>query len=109
MAFDKTPKTWIPGWSADGTDITIAALATEFPKLTAAEADASSGDIRKILFAICDKINSVWTGLASTDRPTKMKVSRSSYLNETTGLTTQTYTFQFTTATTGEEVDNEPV
>ena len=109
MAFDNKPNTWIPGWSVTGgTDIAVAALATAFPQMTAAEAHATTGDIRKVLFAICDKIWSVWNALASGDKPTMMKVNRSSFVNETTGLTTRTYTFQFVTATTGEEVENEP-
>ena len=108
MAFDKTPTTWIPGWSENGTDIAIAALATAFPQMTAAEADASTGDIRKILFAICEKIWTVWSALATGDKPARMTVNRSSFVNETTGLITRTYTFQFVTATTGEEVEAEP-
>jgi len=108
MAFVKTPTTWIPGWSENGTDITITTLSTAFPQLTAAEADAATGDIRKILFAICEKIWTVWNALATADKATKMTVNRSSFVNETTGLITRTYTFQFVTATTGEEVEAEP-
>lgn len=106
MAFDKTPTTWLPSWSENGTDITVPIAS--FPELTAGEADAATGDIRKILFALCEKIWAVWNALATGDKSTKMTVNRSSFVNETTGLITRTYTFQFVTATSGEEVEDEP-
>ena len=54
MAWDPLPPTWMASWSEDGTNITVP-IAT-FTKMTAAEADASSGDIRKVLFAMCDHL-----------------------------------------------------
>lgn len=69
MTYTKVPTTWLPGWSEDGTNITITnALAPvvgegareqTLPELTAAEADASNGSIAQILFALLEKIESV--------------------------------------------------
>ena len=53
MAQDLKPSTWIPGWSENGTAIAIADLVAAFPELTVAEADADTGDIRKVMFAVC--------------------------------------------------------
>jgi hypothetical protein len=103
--FDKKPTTWLENWSEDGTDITIP-LAT-FPEMTAAEADATDGDIRKVLYAICEKLWSKWLATAQADRPTKMTVSRNSVVDETTGVITKNYFFQFKTTVTGEEVASE--
>jgi hypothetical protein len=107
MAFDPAPPTWIPGWSENGTDITIAALTTAFPEMTAAEADATTGDIRKVLFAICHALHAKWVATATADRPTKMGISSSSSVNENTGEITRRYTFSFTTGVLSQEVVNE--
>lgn len=104
MAFDPAPSTWIPGWSENGTDITIAALTTAFPEMTAAEADASTGDIRKVLFAICESLNAKWLATAAADRPAKMTIARSSSVNETTDEVTKRFTFTFVSGVLSQEV-----
>jgi hypothetical protein len=75
MAFVKTPTTWLPGYTADSTAITIplAALAS----LEAAEANTTTGDIRAILFGILQTIANVNTALDSADRSTRFSVSSS--------------------------------
>lgn len=102
MAFNPDPNVWIPSWSEDGTNITVPIAS--FPELSAAEADGSDGDIRKVLFAICDKIWDHWNGLATADRPTKMIVRRSTITNDAAGTQDRSYTFTFTTAASAEEV-----
>ena len=69
MTYTKAPNAWLPGWSEDGTNITIAnalepvvgegAREQTFPELTAAEADGATGSIAQILFALLAKISSV--------------------------------------------------
>ena len=44
------PKSVIPSWSSDGTDVTFSL--DDIEELTAEEADAVTGDSRKILFAL---------------------------------------------------------
>ena len=107
MAQDLKPSTWIVGWSENGTAITVADLVAAFPKMTAAEADADSGDIRKVLFAILEAIYAKWLAVDSADRPAMMTVYRSTSVNDVTGETTKTFQLQFKVANTDEEVVNE--
>ena len=100
MAFSAVPSTHIAGWSEDGTDITVPIAS--FPELTADEADGTTGDIRKIAFALADKLYSLYNTLAAADRPTKMQAFRSTSMNESGGTMTgtRTYTFVFSIAGT---------
>ena len=106
MAFSKVPTAWIPNWSEDGTDI-IVPIAT-FPQLTAAEADAATGDIRKILFGVADALVNAWIAKAAADRPAKMTLSRSTSVNDQTGAVSRRYVFDFELSTVAEEVADEP-
>jgi hypothetical protein len=105
MAFSKTPTDWIANWEEDGTDITVPIAS--FPELTAVEADASSGDIRKIAFAIIEKLFQAWIGTASADRPVQWTMSKSVQTNTTTGVQTNTYTCVFKTGIISQEVEDE--
>lgn len=105
MAFNDLPTQLFPGMSEDGTDITLPLAA--IPQVTAAEADAASGSLRKLWFGMCDRVKTWWYALDAADRPTKMTVSTSSSTNEATGQVTKTYVFQFVTEVSGEEVVDE--
>ncbi len=74
MAFDATPTTHISGLSEDGTDLTIP-LAS-IAELTAAEADASSGDIRQITHGLAEMLFKVYDDMAEADLPTKVSATR---------------------------------
>lgn len=105
-ATDLLPASWISGWSEDGTDITIP-LAS-IAGLTAAEADASTGDIRKVAFSLIDKLYKEYLAMATADRPTKMTIAKSASTNTETGVVTNAYTFRFYTEVTAEDVVDEP-
>ena len=75
MAFSKTPTGWLGnGYSEDGNDLTIPLSA--LPELSAGEADAATGDIRKILFALCSAMEAKFASLALADRPAKMTITK---------------------------------
>lgn len=105
MAFDPTPTTWIAGWSEDGTSISVPIAS--FPELTAAEADGATGDIRKIVFAIMEKLFATYNGTASDSKPAMMSVSKSVTVNTATGVTTNNYTVTIKTSTVAQEVVDE--
>lgn len=105
MAFDPAPATWIPSWSEDGTDITVP-LAT-FPEMTAGEADAATGDIRKVLYGICEALFQQHNTTILADRPTKMRINKSSVLIPSTGEYNCTYQFSFRLDVSGAEVTSE--
>ena len=111
MAFVKTPTTWLPGYTSDGTDITIplAALAS----LEASEANTTTGDIRAILFGILQTIANTHAALESVDRSTRFSVSSSANQGNTTisGVTVpvlnHTFNITFQTQVVSENVPVE--
>ena len=105
MAFDAKPSTWIDNWSEDGTDITVPIAS--FPEMTAAEADATTGDIRKVLFAIAEKLYDSWNNTATADRPSQMTISKSSSTAVSTGVVTNTYTLRFYCEVISQDVADE--
>lgn len=70
MAFNPVPTTWLAGWSEDGTDASFPLA--NMPELSAADADAVTGDWRKIWFAMIESMYNHWFSLATADRPTKI-------------------------------------
>jgi len=93
MAATTTPSTWIASWSENATNITVPIAS--FPQLTAAEADAATGDIRKIAFAIVDRLYRAQEALAIDNRPEKMVIAKSDAVNATNDTIVSTYTFTF--------------
>ena len=74
------------------------------------ESDAASGDIRAILFSICEAMAAKWyTNVASGSNPTGMNISRTSSVNSTTNLITKSYTFRFTTQIAAGYADIYPI
>lgn len=106
MAFDPKPSSWLDNWSEDGTHITLPIAS--LPQLTAAEADADTGDIRKVLFALCEKLWNEWNARAVADRPSQMTISKSASTSAGSGLLTHTYTLRFVNEISAQDVDDEP-
>jgi len=105
MAFSPVPTACFPSWSEDATNITVPIAS--FPELTAAEADAATGDIRKILYAIVEKTWTWWNALLTADRPTKMTLTKSSSVDTSTGIVINVYTFTFKNSITAQDVAAE--
>jgi hypothetical protein len=105
MAWNPVPTTLFAGWTQDGTNITLPIA--NVPELTSAEANATTGDTRKILFALCEKIANWWYALATADRPTKMTVTRSISVDSVTGIATKSYTLTFKVGTLTQEIVSE--
>lgn len=111
MAFNQAPTTIWPGYSSDGTDITIpiAALAG----LTAGEAHTSTGDWRSIMLAFCSTAYSYYNGLATADKPQAFSASIPTISAITSGSLSgsfkTTYSFVFNNAYCTPDVADEPV
>lgn len=90
--FDDTPSVLIPGWTSDDTTISFARAG--FPKLSAAEANTSTGDSRKVLYALLHKIHANYAALATADRPAKMVIVKSEG-SPASGTQRVVFTFQF--------------
>ena len=106
MARNLAPSHWLTGYSADSDGITIPLSA--LPGLSAAEADETTGDIRKVARAICAALHAAYLGEAEADRPEQMQLSRYTNVDESTNTTTRTYQARFNVAVAEEEVVDEP-
>ena len=67
MAFNKAPTSLFPGYTSDGTDITIPLAAID--GLTAAEAHTTTGDWRSIMLSLISTAYRHYDELATADRP----------------------------------------
>lgn len=90
MAKSAAPSTWLSGYSnATASTITITASSLG---LSNGDIDATTGDIRKVMAAICTKLQQCHDGLASADKLTTFVPTHAA-----NGQTTL-YTFSITAA-----------
>ena len=113
MAMNLSPSHWLDGFellAANGTATaqSIAIPLESLPGLSAAEANASTGDIRKVARALLAALFAAYLGEAEADRPAQMNISRSTFVDETTDETTREYRARFNVAVSEEEVVDEP-
>lgn len=104
MAFSALPTDVIAGWSEDGTDVTFPIA--DVAALDVDEADAVSGDSRRVLFALVEQWYNWYVGLATADRPEKMTISKSVSL-QTDGTFRNQYTMTFYCQVSEQEVLDE--
>ena len=113
MAMNLAPSHWLTGFellAANGTATaqSIAIPLSALPGLSAAEANASTGDIRKVARAICAALHKAYIEEATADRPARMEISRNTSVDESTDSTTRIYQARFQVAVAEEEVVDEP-
>jgi hypothetical protein len=99
MAFSNTVQTvasFFASWAEAGG--TISVPVASLPEVTAAEAHGTTGDIRKVLWAICAQAYAAFMALAAADKPAKCTIAKStsSAVNATSGAVTVTHKFTFT-------------
>lgn len=104
MAFSKHIPDWIPGFTSDGTSITIPIAS--IPGLTSAHVNDTTGDIRKFLYHLLKKVCGVWNGLDAASLPGKMTLSNT-YSTDKADNTTEVIQARFVTSTSGREVVDE--
>ena len=85
---------------------TIKALGT-LQELTDAEANASTGDWRKIVFALMELLYSKFNNTPTADRPANVTVAKSVSPNVSTGIDTVYYNITVKTISSGSEVNPE--
>lgn len=93
MAFTPEPTAVFAGWSENGTDITVPIAS--FPELTAAEADAVTGDSRAVIHAMLERIWAWYSALPLIDRPLQLRVRRTGAINTNTGGFTKRFIVAF--------------
>jgi len=103
MAWSAVPTVYLSAYDfTGGTDMVIPISCT--PEITAAEADATTGDIRAIMFGLLEQVYSVWYALATADKSTKMTITRSQSINQITSYITRSYTYTFVLNPSGVDV-----
>jgi hypothetical protein len=112
MAFtDKSPAAWL-GSGYTATPGKIELDDTVLQGLIDEDADEHGGDIRKLLLAIVDGLYTKFSErngeLAFEDKPTRISFTRSSSLNDSTGVITRNYTLRFDLEAASVSVAPEP-
>ncbi len=102
----QTPAGWIPSWSENGT-VASFTLNDITPTLSAAEADATTGDLRDIWFSLCGHTYNYMAGLATADKPVKMTGAQT-IAPQTDGSVKYTYAFEFFVGQGDPDVVSEP-
>lgn len=102
---NQLPQNWFPGMVNSDTEINIPL--TAFPEITASEIDATTGDIRKMLYGFIERCWVKWNSILLADRCAKMTITKTSSVDTTTGLITSIYTFTFKNNITAQDVADE--
>jgi hypothetical protein len=97
MPYSPVPSTFFGAGMTNGTNTLI--LSTNdasgtklLTQLTDAEAHVTTGDFRKIIFAIMEMLSTKWEATDVADRPAKVAITKSSSINALTGAITNAYT-----------------
>lgn len=99
---------FVAGYAYSTNQITLNTAAHASPllvELDAAEANATTGDYRRIVYALLEMLYQKF--LVVTPVPGKVTSTRSTYEDTVTGELVRTYTFQIRTIATGVEVAEE--
>lgn len=117
MAFDKTPDTHITGidiksggdsLAGAGTDKYLIIPITSIPELEVSEVQGGTGDIRRVIYALCRKFTDIYQAMALADRPTKWLTSFSTTVDgPNAGVATQHFNTRFDVNVGGFEVADE--
>jgi hypothetical protein len=110
MAFDAKPSTWFGAGYAYASDAISFGTSTNanptLTQLTNAEANATTGDVREVMRALCYKFSAVWDATAAADRPGQMTISKQiSY--DSDGTANENYVFTFNVGVTYGNVSTE--
>lgn len=91
MAFDASPSGWFSGLTASATELTIPY--SSLNDLDQTKADPDTGDIREIIYNICEAFSDAWSNTATADRPEKTTISTGTSVTSTGGVDTLTKTY----------------
>lgn len=92
-----------PGGTADNTVQALGPL----DEVTDTEANASTGDARKVIYGMMEAIYQKWLGIPTADRPANMTIAMSPSMDPNTGRITKFFTMSFVLEPTGVEVVDE--
>ena len=106
--YDTPSEVFGTGYSSDGTSITLTiGTGGLLPNLTAAEADASTGDFRSVLYGLSNGLFLKFNQIPQADQPTQMSSSRSR--SESNGVLVSRFSAAFNMNGDSLTVQPEPV
>lgn len=88
MAFDSSPSGWFAGLTASATELTIPYTALN--DLTETKSHPDTGDVREVIYNICEAFSDKWANTAEADRPDKATITTSSSIRSSLGVDTIT-------------------
>jgi len=88
MAFDPSPSGWFSGLTVSATELTIPFASLNDLNQTKAHPD--TGDIREVIFNICESFSDTWATTPTADRPAKTTISTTSSISSADGVDTIT-------------------
>ena len=106
MAFSPAP-TALFGSNYSGTSTDAVLKIADFSELTSAEANTTTGDSRKILFALLTKVEAALNALPTADKPAKMTISKSSTAPNPSGVFQTNFNISFSVAIGSSDVAAE--
>lgn len=108
MPFNKAPTQLFPN-ATNGTNTLVLNTSNHaspsLAELTNAEAHITTGDLRKIAYALAEQAYVWHNALAPADRPVAMSVAKASRMILGTNQQRVTYTLQFTVNTSADVAD----
>lgn len=113
MAFNAAPSAWMgAGYTLDSNkaefNTNSAGSNQLLTKLTDAQADPTTGDVRDVFRALCYMMYNSWSSIASANRPTKMRLVKSVIAQADNTTLQETYTMVFYTESDPQGVVAEP-
>ena len=100
------PTALFPGYTSDGTSVTIPLAA--LGGLSAAEADAATGDGRKVAFELAKNMHEKIQAMAPEVRPTQFITSESTPTGQGPNEVRKSYTLTFDVNIASVDVADEP-
>lgn len=107
MSFNKSPQKLVKGWSIDGPNYVIPASC--LPQLNKASADPDKGDSRAIVYAFIEAFYQWFKSTPDENKPSKLQISRASYVDDSTDTITKSYTIVISTSPASLDVTPETV
>lgn len=112
MAFNPAPQTWLGlGYTLAASNVKLTTATAggniALPQLTDTEANATTGDIREVVFAIMEALSAAWTAQAPADRPVEMTIQKTAS-NVVAGKVTYNYSVSINATILTENVTPEP-
>ena len=106
--YDTPGEVLVSGYTATATDIEMTiGTGGLLPDVSSAEANATTGDFRKLMYGIIEGLYSRYDSIPRADKPTKMVIRRNTTEDVASGSFTRNYTLQFQLDSEGFEVAAE--